>query len=852
VNKQEWSIVLKTLYVNGHKVSLAIDPGQKDEWNYFPPDVKEGDILWYYFIEPIVRPGRATELIIKFAKSPVKSVDVKIETDEGQILTTVIDPKPTPLSVSFIGFSDDFYKAYIYIRNKGNTDFSINTLGLNSEDINEVRKGTLIVPHGTKVCLPIKLPIPIRQGKQLYITVGTKEGMRFGTSVRAFKSFPIISQSGPLSGVEFNDDGLDFKEIVSNYGLVHDQFDIVGTRIITDLKDPKYLKHSQMSYYCCNQGLIKYGAPYFGELFDAYLLHTEPSGVDYLGRYNEKDFHYTQAKTRYIKECVEPNRLFAISETAHAYADFYKEMVPEEVRLRTYYNISRGAKGLFWRLGYFGKYAEQSRKLIIQEVARINQELMLLRPLLKIGDNVEGMAETTEPLVEASTVLCGDVGIILILFNHDRSFAWPEYERINKKPFFIVPNMNPFIVTVKLPGGAKVKNLYEVGGKWQKPEYTIKEEKLSFKIDGIDTTRQFVIDFGYGLYNLDADRDDIADIVKVMNKPLWKVNKEFPVLPIIYPVEGPDIQFIEKQYFFGTVDPRQKAIKHSFEFKNAGKSVLKIGNPGDAPSGLKVTIPANETESGESGKVDIEYALSGEDKVDIEFFIPTNDPNEPKIRLQIGGIVRKELSYYPEQLVFDQAKSQKTITVVDNRNGQLEITNVKVSSPEITYKVETTSKTIIDSHADVFGGERLVKTYKITVGPNQVKLPDKKDQFVEIETNSSHYPLLEIPIIIPENILVKISPDRFFFGFIKRGNNVSRKIVIQPVHKDKFDITEISSPWGFIVVDKIQLDKGQKYELTAALDAAAPVGAIQGNIKVHTNLPAQPVIKIPVYGMVKE
>lgn len=852
VNEQEWSIVLKTLYVNGHKVSLATDPGQKDEWNYFPPDVKEGNILWYYFIDSIVKPGRSAELIIKFAKSPVKSVEVKIETDEGQILTTVIDPKPIPLSVSCIGFSDDFSKAYIYIHNKGDTDFSINTLGLNSEDINEVRKGTLIVLPETKVCLPIKLPRPVRQGKRFYVTISTKEGMKFGTSVRAFNNFPILSQSGPLSGVEFDDDGLDFKEIVHHYGFVHDQFDIVGTRIITNLKDPKYLKPGQMSYYCCNQGLIKYGAPYFGELCDAYLLHTEPSGVDYLDRYNEKDFHYTQAKTRYIKECVEPNRLFAISETAHAYADFYKEMTFEEVRLRAYYNISRGAKGLFWRLGYLERYGENSRRLIIQEVARINQELMLLRPLLKIGDNVDGMAETTEPLVEASTILGGDMGIILILFNHDRSFAWPEYERINKKPFFIVPNTDPFIVTVKLLEGVKVKDLYEVGGKWQKPKYTVKDGRLSFKIDGIDTTRQFVIDFGYGLYNLDADRNGIADTVEVMNKPLWGAKKQFTDLPIIYPAEGPDVQFMEKQYFFGTVDTYQEIIRHSFEFKNAGQTVLKIGSPERVSGGLKVTIPNKDIEPGETGKVDIEYKLTGESKIDLEFLVPTNDPNESKIKLQIGGMVKKELAYYPEKLVFDQVKNQKTITLVDNRNGVLEITNVKVSSPEITYKMETTSKTVIDSYADVFNEEKIVKTHQITVGINPAKLSKDAEQFIEIETNSSYYPVLKIPITIARNIFVKTTPDRFFFSFVKEGSKISRKVVIQSVHGDKFEITEISSPWEFITVEKIRLSKGQGYELIATLDSTIPVGTIQGYIKVHINLQEHPIIEIPVYGVVRE
>lgn len=856
--EQEY-IVIKTLYVNGQKVLLASAPaindpntGKKREWSYFPPNANPSDVLWYYFTEPIVRPGRATELIIKFAKTPVKPVEVKIEDEVGQVLTTVVNPKPILLSVSFIGFSDDFSKVYIYLHNKGDTDFYINSVNLHSENINESVKGSLKLQSGRKVCIPLKLPRVVYKGKLFYVTVGTKEGLRFGASVRAFNNFPILSQSGPLDGVEFDDDGLDFKEIVSHYGLVHDQFDIVGTRIITNLRDSKYLKPTQMSYYCCNQGLIKYGAPYFGELCDAYLLHTQPSEVDYLGRYNEKNFHYTQAKTRYIKECIEPNRLFAICETSHAYGHFYKEMFPEEIRLRAYYNISRGAKGLFWRLGYLGKYAEYSRKLIIQEVARINQELKLLRPLLKIGDNVDDMAETTEPLVEASTILCGDIGIVLMLFNHDRSFAWPEYEMINKKRFFIVPNMDPFVVTVRLPEKVTVKDLYEIGGKWQKPKYTVKDGELSFMVNGLDTIRQFVIDFGYGLYNLDADRNGIADIMEVMNKTLWKINKELSDTQITYPVEGPDVQFKDKQYFFGTVDLRQEVIRHIFEFKNVGQTVLKIGEPGEMPGGLKVTIPDREIESGKTGKVDIEYKLTGEGKVDLEFYVPTIDPNEPEIKLQIGGIVRKELANYPGRLVLDKVKSPKTITVMDNGNVKLEITNVKTSSPEITHKLETISKTVVDSYADVFGGERVVKTHKITVDADLTKLDNKPDQFIEIQTNNPYYPVLKIPLIIPTEMFVKVNPSSFFFGFIKKGNRISKKVLLQSVQGNQFEITKISSLLEYITVEKIQLGKRQGHELIATLDSTTPVGTIRDDIKIYTNLPEQPVIEIPVYGMVRE
>jgi hypothetical protein len=295
INEQERDLVFKALCVNGRKVSLAFDPGIEDpitgkkrKWTYFPPGAEPGHVLWYYFTEPVVKPGKVAEIIIKFAKSPIKPVELKIEAEGGQVLTIIIELRPMPLSISFIGFNDNFSKAYIYVYNKGDADFFIDTVELYSEDIQKRLTGSsLRIQPGSKVCVPVKLPRPAHKGERFYAIISTKEGITFGASVRAFTGFPI-------SGVD--DDGLSYKRVVSGR-LRYDQFDIVGSRIITNLTNPRYLRPGQMACYGCNQGLLKYGAPYFSELCDAVRFHTEPSGAAYLGQYNEKDFHYTQAKT---------------------------------------------------------------------------------------------------------------------------------------------------------------------------------------------------------------------------------------------------------------------------------------------------------------------------------------------------------------------------------------------------------------------------------------------------------------------------------------------------------------------------------------------------------------------------
>jgi hypothetical protein len=557
--------------------------------------------------------------------------------------------------------------------------------------------------------------------------------------------------------------------------------------------------------------------------------------------------------TRYIKECVEPNRLFAVTETAHAYGEFYKEMFPEEVRLRAYYNISRGAKALSWRLGYLGQYTENSRKSIRQEVSRINQELTLLRPLLRIGDNVDNMADTSEPLVEASTILGGDRGILLILFNHDRSFAWPEYERINKKPFWIVPKPDPLQVTVRLPQGAQVKDLYEVGGDWIRPRYTIRNDELSFIIDGIETTRQFVIAFDHSLYKLDSDANGIPDIDQVkMAQEIRRLRKPKKMDKVIFPTIAPDIQFVEKQYNFGTIDPKQEMVTHIFPFRNIGGKPLVINSPSKISSDIEVTISKKTFKPNEEGEIRVEFLIRGKSgKQHKEFYLTTNDPNEQKIRLAIGGIVKPGLLYYPQILRFSDEASEKKITIVDQRRGRLKINKIISSCSELSTQIETETRTIVDSYSDVFHGERILNVHYITVISNSKDDPKGFKTNLEIHTNSNYYPVINIPVVMEPSIFVEIYPKNIFFGLVEKGMAKALKINITAKKGELLIIKKVESPFDYLTV-KVTKTRIDAYELTASLTEEVPVGSIKNALKIYTNNEQQPIVEIPVYALIKD
>ena len=56
----------------------------------------------------------------------------------------------------------------------------------------------------------------------------------------------------------------------------------------------------------------------------------------------------------------------------------------------------------------------------------------------------------------------------------------------------------------------------------------------------------------------------------------------------------------------------------------------------------------------------------------------------------------------------------------------------------------------------------------------------------------------------------------------------------------------------YLSVQLIPLEKGRKYAVEAQVKANVSKDTIKGSIKVHTNNSDQPIIEIPVHGLVKD
>jgi len=318
------------------------------------PEMPQGDVMWFDVSHPILKPGGLSEVIVKFTRTPTEPVRVAVVPVEGEALDVEIEPVPPPYRVSAVTFGRDYREAYLYVENMGTDPLAVTGARVDGGVAN--RPPRIVNPElepGDKACVCIAFDKPLARGEWVFLVPETSAGSEVGVAVRAFSCFPIERERGSVvqPGAFFDWDGFDDRRpfVSSPYG----RLDMVAHEAVRNRQDPEYARTTQMLTYWSNQGFIKQGVMAFGELVDGVCVHCQPGAVEYLGAYNDLDKHFTQAKVRFIRDACAPHPLYPQTEVGHAMmsSDYRGLLNPDELRLRVYYVVGRGAKGILYRCG---------------------------------------------------------------------------------------------------------------------------------------------------------------------------------------------------------------------------------------------------------------------------------------------------------------------------------------------------------------------------------------------------------------------------------------------------------------------------------------------------------------------
>ncbi|WP_253154061.1 DUF1573 domain-containing protein [Stieleria tagensis] len=152
----------------------------------------------------------------------------------------------------------------------------------------------------------------------------------------------------------------------------------------------------------------------------------------------------------------------------------------------------------------------------------------------------------------------------------------------------------------------------------------------------------------------------------------------------------------DKNYDFGAMAPGTKGT-HEFVIKNTGAEPLKLELGASTCKCTLGSLKDSELMPGESTSVELEWTVSSDKKTFSQSAeLRTNDPTQPAIRLQVSGLVIREIEFEPKEVSFGEVLSgdefQFTTKMYSYYETQIEPTKVSFGSEELTklsdFKIE--------------------------------------------------------------------------------------------------------------------------------------------------------------------
>lgn len=315
------------------------------------------------------------------------------------------------------------------------------------------------------------------------------------------------------------------------------------------------------------------------------------------------------------------------------------------------------------------------------------------------------------------------------------------------------------------------------------------------------------------------------------------------------------LTIVEPVKEYGEV-PKGEKLDWSFAIKNTGDGDLQIlaAKPG---CGCTVADFDKVIKPGETGKVTAHVdttAFAG--PISKTISIETNDLSTPEAVLTIHATVKPFVEAFPAGFVrFNMLQGDaetQSITLYSDEEEPFEITKIDVPADYVkvvTHKIE-------DPASRVQAGRANQNQYRleITLGGPDAKIGPLADK-VHILTNSKHQPDYFVSVIGVIRPTFRVEPQAVNFGEVAPSDPAATRGVILRSNSLKtpemFNVTkaETSIP-GVTANVKPTANKGE-YEVSLQIAKDAKPGDLDGTVKIYTNDKINPVVTLPVKGVVK-
>ena len=265
--------------------------------------------------------------------------------------------------------------------------------------------------------------------------------------------------------------------------------------------------------------------------------------------------------------------------------------------------------------------------------------------------------------------------------------------------------------------------------------------------------------------------------------------------------------------------------------------------------------------------------------------VTTNDPDQKSIRLSIKGVVVMLLQTEPKNLnfkdVFKGESSALPVSVIPWRGTRFNITDIEPpgdyfeievsSEPGIGRVLKSALESARERILDRFGGQEAIADTSVK---EEVKEPDPNMDMenartvnvmllptapigrhygtLKIHTDLKEKPLLELRVSANVVGNIKVLPDNYNFGTVKKGESKEASFKITTRDPVAVKITDIETTSEHVSATLVDTTPGSEYELKVTIGPGAPPGRLHGNVTLHTTDEDQPELKVRFFANVTE
>ncbi len=308
------------------------------------------------------------------------------------------------------------------------------------------------------------------------------------------------------------------------------------------------------------------------------------------------------------------------------------------------------------------------------------------------------------------------------------------------------------------------------------------------------------------------------------------------------PADVPDIEIDAPTYDFGAI-PQMEAVEHSFIIKNVGGGPLEILEVEPSCTCEKVDLKEKVIPPGETTQLDLRYRGSNNSgKIRASVYLKTNDPDEPEMVVSLFGIVNGTAGVYPGHFnlgeIGQEELVRKSFVIFRPAFDTIRVKSVKSSSPQVQTKFQRLDETdlIARVHFDLRG---------LPLGPFR--------ETITVITDAEKYSEIYVGVegtVVGELLL---EPNQFFTGFLQVGTPVQRTVTLEKRGQADLEILKVENSLSIVQTEIIPVEPGKKYQIEATCTpTASSPKSIRDVIQIHTNSKKQPLLKIPLYGLLQK